>query len=241
MVDPISLTVASMENDMQRMNVLANNAANALTPGFKREMMALSGQFNTVGSPSGVASSLNAVPLPSVVTDLSPGTPKKTGNPLDIALLGEGYLEVRTDQGLAYTRLGALHLDEQGRLVTQAGYAVSGVAGDIVLSTPTPVIERDGRIFEKGNQVGQIKIVTFERPGQLLNVGGGLLVPQDGMAATEVVRPRLAQGQLESSNVDSAREMITLVQTFRHFEASNRILQAYDDVRDKAFRNLGQF
>lgn len=241
MVDPISLTVASMDNDMQRMNVLANNAANALTPGFKREMLALAGQYGAAGGTSGIASSLTAVPLPTVVTDLSPGTPRKTGNPLDVALLGEGYLEVRTDQGLAYTRLGALHLDEHGRLVTQAGYAVSGVSGDIVLTTPTPVIERDGRIFEKGSQVGQIKIVNFDRPGQLLNIGGGLLVPQDGMTPAEVARPRMVQGQLESSNVDSAREMITLVQTFRHFEASNRILQAYDDIRDKAFRNLGQF
>lgn len=241
MTDPISLTVASMQNDMQRMNVLANNAANALTPGFKREMAAVAGQFNRAPASPGVAAPLSVLPHLTLVTDLRPGTPRKTGNPLDIALLGEGYLEVRTDQGLAYTRLGALRLDEQGRLVTQAGHAISGLSGDIVLSTPTPVIDRHGRIFDKGIQVGQIKVVNFDRPGQLSAIGGGLLVPQDGTAAHEVAQASVVQGQLESSNVDAAREMMTLVESFRHFEASNRMLQAYDDLRDKAFRNLGQF
>lgn len=239
MVDPISLTVASLQNDMRRMEIVANNAANALTPGFKREITAVAGQFNA-GVPR-TAESHTTAPLQTLVTDLSPGTPRKTGNALDIALLGEGFLEVRTEQGPAYTRLGALHLDDQGHLVTQAGYAVSGVSGEIVLSTPNPLIDREGRISEKGNLVGQLKVLTFGGTGHLVNIGGGLLVPAEGATAREVAHPRLLQGHLESSNVDSAREMISLVQTVRHFEAGSRILQAYDDLRDKTFRNLGQF
>ncbi len=239
MVDPVSLTVASLQNDMRRMEVIANNAANALTPGFKREMAAVAGQL---GAPlPGTNEALASVPHQTLLTDVSPGTPRKTGNPLDVALLGEGFLEVRTERGTAYTRLGALHLDDQGRLVTQAGYAVSGVSGDIVLTTPTPQIDREGRLSEKGNQLAQLKVVSFEGSGQLVNIGGGLLVPVAGATAHEVAHPRILQEHLESSNVDSAREMISLVQTVRHFEAGSRVLQAYDDLRDKAFRNLGQF
>ena len=241
MLDPINLTVASMQIDMRRMDVIANNAANALTPGFKREILAVTGGLGLTGSKTDVTAQQAGAQLPSITTDQSPGTPRKTSTPLDIAILGEGYMEVQTDQGLAYTRHGALRLDERGRLVTQAGHPVLGQTGEITISSPTPIIEQDGTVIDQGNTVGKIKIVTFERAEQLLSAGNALLVPRDGTTANETSRPRILQGHLEGSNVDSAREMITLLQTFRHFESSHRSLQAYDEVRDKTFRNLGQF
>jgi flagellar basal-body rod protein FlgG len=241
MLDPINLTVASMQIDMRRMDIIANNAANALTPGFKREILAVTGGLGLTGSKTDVTAQQAGAQLPSITTDQSPGTPQKTSTPLDIAILGEGYMEVQTDQGLAYTRHGALRLDERGRLVTQAGHPVLGQTGEITISSPTPIIEQDGTVIDQGNTVGKIKIVTFERAEQLLSAGNALLVPRDGTTANETSRPRILQGHLEGSNVDSAREMITLLQTFRHFESSHRSLQAYDEVRDKTFRNLGQF
>lgn len=238
MLDPIALTVASMQNDMQRMNVLSNNAANALTPGFKRELVA--------AASLGVTESINndplsGLPIQTSLIDRSPGTPRRTSTPLDIALVGDGYLEIKTDQGLAYTRLGALHLDERGRLVTQAGYPVMGTSGELILASSSPVIDRTGQIFDNGKPVGQIKVVDFEHPERMRSIGGGLMVTENNSPVQDAQRVRVVQGHLESSNVDSAREMISLVETFRHFESSNRVLQAYDDIRDKAFRNLGQF
>lgn len=241
MVDPISLTVSSMQNDMQRMNVLANNSANALTPGFKREIVAASGQYGTMAAVPGVPGASVAASTTSIVIDRTPGVPRKTGASLDVALLGEGYLEVKTDKGPAYTRLGALHVDGQGRLATKDGHPVQGLGGEIYLTSSSPEIDKEGRLYEKGALVGQFKTVAFDRAQTLLSIGGGLVVPQGDVAAAEEARPRILQGHLESSNVDTTREMVTLVQTFRHFEAGVRVLQAYDDIRDKAFRNLGQF
>lgn len=240
-MDPISLTVASMQNDMQRMEAIANNSANALTPGFKREMVAAAARINPpVGG--GTSGAVASVPIEYRVTDFSPGAPKRTSNPMDVALLGEGMFEVRTDNGMAYTRLGAFHVDERGRLVTQAGYPVQGGAGDIAISVPNPVIDMQGRVFEKGAQVGQLKVIKFERGTALRRAGGGLFYAQSGSAAPEELKlPRMSQGHLESSNVDSAREMANMIETYRHFESSNRLIQAYDDMRDKAFRSLGQF
>lgn len=242
MLDPISLTVASLQNDMRRLDVVSNNAANALTPGFKRKFAAISGEsaVATAGIP-GNGDLLATAPIQTFVSDLKAAPPKRTGNPLDLALLGEGYLEVRTAQGVAYTRVGALHLDERGRLVSQSGDPVMGLSGDIVPGTPNPVVDRDGRIFDKDKLVGQIKVVMFEHPAKLLDVGGGLFAPAPGQTPVSAERPRILQGQLENSNVDSAREMISLVETFRHFEGGNRVLQAYDEMRDKTFRALGQF
>lgn len=241
-MDPIALTVASLLADTQRMNVIANNSANALTPGFRRELLVAAGQFRPdMVRNHGQTAQPGSVPAPYIAFDPTPGTVRQTSNPLDVALLGKGYFEVQTANGPAYTRQGDFRLDAQGRLVTQAGLPVTGIGGEIVLGSGTPVIDRDGKVLEQGKQVGQFKIVEFERNEQLRNIGGGLYVAVGSARGTEMVKPRLAQGQLESSNVDSAREMSKLIETYRHFESSSRVLQAYDEMRDKTFRTLGQF
>lgn len=239
-MDPIAITAASMLMDTQRMSVIANNAANALTPGFRRELLVAAGQFSPDAAYGSQARSV-AAPAPYTTFDNTPGSVRQTSNPLDVALLGEGYFEVQTTHGPAYTRQGAFRLDAQGRLVTQAGLPVAGIGGEIILTSGTPVIDREGKVQEQGKQVAQIKAVNFERTAQLSSIGGGLYVATGGVRGVEMMRPRMAQGQLESSNVDSAREMGKLIETYRHFESSTRLLQAYDEVRDKTFRSLGQF
>jgi flagellar basal-body rod protein FlgF len=241
-MDPIALTAISLQADLQKLNVIANNAANALTPGFKRELVAVAASLDgRVAFTSDPAESLNPLPL-RVVSDNSPGAPRQTGNPLDMALLGAGYFEVQTPNGTAYTRQGTFRLDSQGRLVTEAGYAVAGVGGDIVLTTPNPTVDREGKVMENGKQVGQIKVVVFDGAAPpLRSLGGGLLTATGSQQASLSEHPRIAQGQLESSNVDSNREMVSMLETYRHFESASKVLQAYDDIRDKTFRALGQF
>lgn len=239
-MDPIAITAASLLMDTQRMSVIANNAANALTPGFRRELLVAAGQFHPDAAYGSQARPV-AAPAPYTTFDSTPGAVRQTGNPLDVALLGEGYFEVQTAHGPAYTRQGAFRLDAQGRLVTQAGLPVAGTGGEIVLTSGTPLIDREGKVQEQGKQVAQIKIVNFEGAEQLRSIGGGLYVAAGDARGVEMARPRMAQGQLESSNVDSAREMARLIETYRHFEGTSRLLQAYDEVRDKTFRSLGQF
>jgi flagellar basal-body rod protein FlgG len=236
-IDPITLTAASIQQDMQRMNVIANNSANALTSGFKREYLTLAS--SATGASQVPGEDAISTLVSKVITDNRPGVPRQTGNPLDIALLGEGYFEIRTDNGIAYTRQGTFRLNDQNYLVNQDGFPVSGVNGDIVLSSSTPTIDREGRIFEQGKQVAQIKVASFA-PADLRSIGGGLMISMRD-SQNEVPHPAMAQNQLESSNVDSTQEMVRLMETFRHFETSHRILQAYDDIQDKALRNLGQF
>jgi len=227
---------------MQRLNVIANNAANALTPGFKREFLAAAGQLDWQSALALVDNAGAAAPFPNrIITDNSPGAPRQTAGPLDLALLGEGFFEVQTPNGPAFTRQGSFHLDAQGRLVSQGGYPIAGIGGDIVLGSPNPTIDREGKIFEQGKQVGQIKVVTFDSASSsLVGIGGGLLAASQQQPQS-LAHPRIAQGQLESSNVDSNREMVNLLETYRHFESASRVLQAYDDIRDKTFRSLGQF
>lgn len=239
MIDPIALTTISIQHDMQRMNVIANNAANALTSGFKREYLTLANQGAGLSPQMPGEASLSTM-VPKVLKDDRPGVPRQTGNPLDLALLGEGYFEVRTDNGAAYTRQGTFRVNDQGYLVNQAGAPVAGMSGDILLSSTTPTIDREGRIFEQGKQIAQIKVISIDASA-LQNIGAGLAISTNDISKREVQRPAMAQGQLESSNVDSTQEMVRLLETYRHFETSHRVLQAYDDIQDKALRNLGQF
>lgn len=237
-MDPVNLVTMSIQQDVQRMNVIANNSANALTSGFKREYLAASSQFDSqLGLSS--AGSIPTLPALRLLTDTQPGIPKQTGNALDIALQGNGYFELHTDKGGAYTRQGSFHLDDRGRLVSKEGFPVVGIGGDIYLSSPTPRIDKEGRIFEQDKQVAQIKVVSFD--SSLKHIGGGLMIPFNDQGKLELQHPRLLQGQLESSNVDSTREMVRMMEVFRHFEASHKMLQAYDDIADKTLRNLGQF
>ncbi|MCB5191873.1 flagellar hook basal-body protein [Methylobacillus arboreus] len=242
MIDPVSLTALSMQHDLQRMSVVANNAANALTTGFKREYLVVSGQMDASLAPVTASDpTVTLAPLLRSMTDQHAGVAKQTGGALDIALLGEGYFEIQTANGLAYSRQGNFRLDEFGRLMTQRGDAVMGTSGEIVLMSPNPTIDRTGKIFEDGKQVAQLKIVSFDAGQPLTNIGGGLAISETNAIPHLVSQPRLAQGQLESSNVDSTMEMVRMMETFRHFESSQRVLQAYDEMNDKTLRNLGQF
>ncbi|WP_162299600.1 flagellar hook-basal body protein [Pseudomethylobacillus aquaticus] len=242
MIDPISLTTLAIQHDMQRMNVAANNAVNILTTGFKREYLVAAGQMGVEPAALNAHSGNTILPagLRSAL-DFRPGALKQTAGALDLALLGDGFFEIQSDNGTAYTRQGNFRLDEGGRLVTQAGFPIMGVSGEIFLTTPTPVIDRAGKIYDQGKELGQIKLVSFDSTNALASIGTGMVVATDNATPQINQRARVAQGQLESSNVDSAQEMVRMLETFRHFEMSHRILQAYDELNDKSLRNLGQF
>jgi flagellar basal-body rod protein FlgF len=234
-MDPISLTTASIQSDIQRLNTISNNAANVMTPGYKRELLASTGQFDFLLSQQAIQPSLSAI------VDNKPGVQMLTGNPLDISLTNEGYFEVMSDYGYAYTRQGSFKLDEKGRLVSHLGHAISGVSGDIYLTDPNPRIDSEGKIFENGKYTAQLKVVSFEGNESLVKLGGGLFMPSSESLIFDIKNPRVLQGHLESSNVDSAQEMIKLVETYRHFETSHKVIQAYDELNDKALKNLSQF
>lgn len=237
MVNPLSLTTTSIKFDTQRLNTIANNAANVLTPGYKREFLVVDGQFGAIMTGQASASQPNL----TAVVDSRPGVQRPTSNPLDLSLIDKGYFEVMTNDGYAYTRQGSFKLDDKGKLVTDAGYPVSGLSGDIYLTKSDPTIDSKGQIFENGKLVSQIKIVDFDKENALIKIGGGLFMSTDKASLKQLETPRVAQGSLESSNVDSTQEMVRLMETFRHFEMSHKVIQAYDELNDKTLKNLSQF
>src|SRR6059058_8913 len=130
-MDPVlSAVLGSMHADMARMDSVAMNITNAQTTGYKREVV-LSTPF---------AARIEASSL-AVHVDQKPGTLRPTGQGLDFALAGPGWLEVSTPQGAAYTRQGDFRLDAAGRLVTQQGQPVMGLGGEIQLPSGLTVAD----------------------------------------------------------------------------------------------------
>jgi flagellar basal-body rod protein FlgF len=241
----LSAVAQSMQNDMRYMETVSQNMVNIATPGYKRaipatqtfgQVMQLAGQDAADTSPLAMASS--AV---SSVFDLSGGAVKQTGRAWDIAITGDGYFELATPEGPAYTRAGDFHLDARGRLVSAGGFAVQGMQGDIVINGNNASVDHAGRVLQEGQEVAQIKLMRFANARAVSKTGTGLLQPAHGAAPMIDAKPELQIGYLESSNVAPMREMVAMMETTRHFEATQKLYQGYDDVIGSAIQKLGQF
>jgi flagellar basal-body rod protein FlgG len=243
----LEITELGMINDMQRLNVISNNLANVSTPGFKREIpvsrsfdATIANQLEAAGV--NVNSATADVADMTSVVDQSTGSFKFTGNNFDIAIEGEGFFEVRSNNGVFYTRQGTLSMDAAGRLTTASGHILEGMGGDIRVTSNEPRIDKQGRIWENDTQVGQLKVVTFSDPRNLQKVGAGLYRAENmtGQALDDDAI-RVRQGYLESSNVVMMNEMVQMMETMRHFETSQRLIKGYDELLDNAIRTLGDF
>lgn len=255
MTDVFAIALASLQRDMGQVDRIAQNVANLSTPGYKREVSAARPftelvEAGTAGPQPPPGSGAGPTPgAMQVKLDDRVGTLRVTQQPLDLALEGEGYFEVMTGAGPAYTRQGAFGLDAAGRLITAQGHAVLGTNGEIRLTTRTPVVDAAGRITEpdaaaggapgRDAPVARLRIVRFEKGTELRHLGNGLLVAAGAAQDVAEAEVRLRQGALENSNVSSMQEMVQLIQTMRHFESMQRVVQGYDELLSTSIRKLG--
>lgn len=236
MADALSIIAASMAADQQRVATISHNLANATTPAFRREL-SVTRPFVDLLDSTGLQAPL---PQPRTQLDLRPGTLRATANALDVALEGEGWFEVLTPEGPAYTRRGDFQLDARGVLVSRQGHPVMGTSGEISLLGNGPVrIDDQGRIFEGERSAGQLRVVRFDDTAALVGQGEGLF-RADAAAAQPLERAAVRQGHLENANVQTVAEMVRLIETMRRFEASQKLVQGIDDVLGRAIRTLGE-
>jgi flagellar basal-body rod protein FlgF len=242
MADAIAIAARSMADDIARLAAISHNLANAATPGFKAEI-AVSRPFvefiqaELSGGSAGLATTL---PELQSWTNHRAGPMQYTGHALDAAIEGDGFFELEDESGPVYTRHGSFQLDGNGRLVDAAGRAVLGSGGEMRLDSPAPRIDASGRIYDGEKQAGSLRIVRFEQPQALAKLGDGLYAA-NAQAAQPVAEPRLRQGYVEASNVVAANEMVRLIETMRHFESNQKVIQGYDEMLERAIRTLGEF
>ena len=244
MQDAMTTAIQSMHNDKTRLEAAGGNLANLTTPGYKRSVSTTQSftDYLSVAGYGGGARLPFPVMMPTVVhaTDHKAGNMRFTGNPMDLAISGQGYFEVATPTGSAFTRKGSFRVDERGRLVNDQGYPLMGQGGELLIASSEPAIDGTGQVTDAGKVVGQIKTTQFSDVQSMVKIDAGLYQQGNAQPVPSDGESRVLQGYLEDSNVDSTAEMVGLIETMRHFEAAQRIVQGYDEVLGKAIDKLGQ-
>lgn len=239
----------------QQLNVdtIANNLANVNTPGYKKTRIEFQDLLYQTVIPAGAKTDGES----STPTELqvgcgtrpvatskmfSQGDITETGNPLDVAIYGEGFFRVlRPDHAPAYTRDGSFKISADGTIVNSEGYVLEPEI-EIPMDTVTISISKDGNVsaFISGvaepEEIGQIELVKFINPAGLRNLGHNLYeetpasgTPIYGDPGTEGFG-ELEQMYLESSNVDVVDEMVNMIVAQRGYEINSKVIKTADDM-----------
>jgi flagellar basal-body rod protein FlgF len=211
------IAASGMRAEQIRQEQIANDLANASTPGYKGDRTAQRtfGELLLASSGGVVGRQSTAVQVDAIETDFSPRPARDTGEPLDFAITGEGFFAVQTAQGVRYTRNGQFALDPQGRLVTAQGDAVLDAGG-------RPITAVDGKVDPR--QLGVVALTNPRKEGDSLVSG----TPAGAAAGT------VRSGALEASGADAARSMVDMIASMRAFEAGQKVIQAIDDTLGQA-------
>jgi len=231
---------------MRQMSVIANNIANMNTTGYKSASMLFDEYVMPVASETSPDKTLSFVQDYGQFRNVADGEMQTTGNPLDVAISGEGFLKVQTAQGVRYTRDGHLQLDGAGQLVTQDGDPVltdGGAPITFANDESQITIARDGTITTTrdgtttSEQVrGKLALVSFANVQDMKNEANNLL--STTQAEQPVQSPRLIQGSIEGSNVKPIVEMTNMMDVMRSYESASKLVDAADDMRRQAISQI---
>ena len=226
-------------NMLEKLNVVANNLANANTVGFKKDRVYFERVLDSVNNPTPGSQNGADAPIQSLVrtfTDFSNGPIKQTGGTFHVAIDGDGFFAVNTPEGVAYTRQGNFQRDKNGKLTTIEGYEVRGKGGGSLTVAGGKVnIDSGGNIFVDGEMTASLEVVDFPKPYQLQKIGKAMFLPTDPQVVPQPVqKPSVIQGHLEDSNVSAIAEMTQVIESSRSFESCQRAVRSYDDMSAKA-------
>lgn len=256
MVKGLYTAYTGLKNEQNRMDVMANNLANASTVGFKKEG-ATSQAFDDVlayklkdtseapNIPRRIGTMNLGVKIGENYTDYSQGSFRITDNTYDLALSGEGFFTIEFtnkagETSTMYTRAGSFTLTEDGYLVTKDGDYVLGTNGRIQLDTlKGSSISSDGTIYQDDQAVAQIRLTNFEDYNYLEKYGETYYRPVEGAEFTEA-NAKVNSGYLEMSNVQVVSEMVNLINITRAYESNQKIIQTYDGTLEIAANQLGK-
>ncbi|MDX5445583.1 MAG: flagellar basal-body rod protein FlgG [Zoogloeaceae bacterium] len=242
-----------LDAQQTQLDVISNNLANVSTNGYKRARAvfedllyqtirqpgAQQTQQNQISSGLQIGSGVRAVATERIFTQ---GSLQKTDNALDVAIQGNGFFQVEMPDGtLAYTRDGAFQLDNQGNVVTASGYLLADNI-NIPQDTLSITVGKDGTVsvLQAGQinpvEIGAIQLVSFVNPGGLQSAGENLFFET---ASSGVALPNqpgtngvgvLNQGYVETSNVNVAEELVSMIVTQRAYELNSRAIQTSDQM-----------
>jgi flagellar basal-body rod protein FlgF len=242
-MDQLTATAASgMRSRIESLDLLANNISNASTSGYKsdREFYGLYAS----------AESETQSTLPNIERnwiDYSQGMVKDTGNPLDVALSGRGFLTADSPAGPLYTRNGSLRLSPAGVLETADGYPVHAdtptghIQAQLGAGTGALQIQKDGAVMQDGQLLGTLTLADFPKPEALEKQAGAYFRLTDlNLKPSTPTGVEVLQGRLESSNASPAEGAVQLVGVLRQFEMLQKAVGMAAEMNKKAVEDVAR-
>lgn len=254
MIRSLWIAKTGLESQQTNMDVISNNLANVNTTGFKRSRAVFEDlMYQTIRQPGAQVGAANQLPsglqlgtgVRTVATERihTQGNLKDTGNSLDIAIQGKGFLQVEMPDGtFAYTRDGSMQVDQNGQLVTAGGYPIQPPI-NIPDNALTISIARDGTVSvtQPGAagtnvEIGQLQLSTFINPTGLQSAGENLYVETDASGPANFAQPGLdgaglvLQQYTETSNVNVAEELVNMITTQRAYEMNSKAISTSDQM-----------
>lgn len=243
-MDNLTIAAASgLRSRMQSLDLLANNLANSATSGFKRDQEFYS-LFSSADSAPAEGQPNSTMPvIERQWTDFSPGPIQVTGNPLDVALNGNGFFVVNGPSGPLYTRSGNLQVLPSGELATSDAYPLRSTTGaPIKTALGKPIeITTDGTVQQDGQTVGQLQVVAFKSTASLQKMSNACFQNSDPKnppaAATDL---EVQQGKIEGSNVPVAEGAMRLVAVMRQFEMLQKAIGISGEMDTKTIQEVAK-
>ena len=253
MIRSLWISKTGLDAQQTQMDVISNNLANVSTNGFKRARAVFEDLlYQTIRQPGAQSSQQTQLPTGlQIGTGVKPvatariftqGNLQQTGNPLDVAIQGNGFFQVLMPDGTtAYTRDGSFQVDSQGQLVTASGFTVQP-AITIPANAQSVTIGRDGvvSVLRQGSatpsQVGALQLVGFTNPAGLQSFGENLYLETAASGTPGANTPGtnglglLNQGYAETSNVNVVEELVSMIQTQRAYEINSKSIQTSDQM-----------
>lgn len=242
-----------IEAQQTRISTISNNLANVSTTGYKRarpifedllyqnvrQVGASSSQDTQLATGLALGTGVRAVATEKIFTQ---GSLTQTGNSLDVAIQGRGFLQVLMPDGtFAYTRDGSFKLDGQGQLVTSSGFQIQPSIS-VPANSQSLTIGADGTVSAllPGNasptQIGTLQLTDFVNPSGLQAIGQNLYLESVSSGTAQTGTPgvgglgTLVQGSLESSNVNVVEELVNMIETQRAYEMASKAIKTVDDM-----------
>ncbi len=237
MESPLIISMSRQMASRDQVESIANNIANMNTNAYKGERTV----FNKYLTPDNGVAQMTFPKYVGIHRDTEAGPINATGNPLDIALRGDGFLVVQTDKGPRYTRDGHLSMNAQNQLVTSRNLPILGDGDQPIVIPPGTAdisITEGGSISADGQQIAKFKLVGFDNLQRLQRTGDGLYTTD----ATPVPAKKtdVLQGNIEGANVQPILEITKMIEASRIYQSSQKVVQSEDERIRDAISRLGK-
>lgn len=241
MLKGIRTSASGMIPRAKKQEMIANNIANVATPGYKKDRMFTKelSRAQLKQTQKITRSDWEKPMVDQLYTDYASGNFNNTGNPLDLAIDGDGFFQLQDAEGNIYlTRSGNFSVDSEGYVSFPGGYRLIGEGGPVQIGRGQVSVGADGEVSVDGLVTDRIRAVDVADQSMLEKLGGSLFGVPQGQELLPALRAEIQQGYLEAANVDVVHEMVDMIITYREYEANARSLQSQDQSLDHLFRRV---